>query len=87
MIWISASETLPFTLAFFVVSTSLKSLFIVSWLSNKSSSSFEELLEVSYRHDRILPSSLPKFLMSTIKEISDVSFDICNLRDLALHIE
>ncbi|GJZ82203.1 retrovirus-related pol polyprotein from transposon TNT 1-94, partial [Tanacetum coccineum] len=50
MIWITASKALPFTLAIFVVSASLKGPFIVPWLSNKSSSSFEELLEISYRH-------------------------------------
>ncbi|GJV74014.1 hypothetical protein Tco_1494009 [Tanacetum coccineum] len=47
MIWISASKALPFTFAVFVVSASLKGLFVVPRLSHESTSSLKELLEVS----------------------------------------
>ncbi|GKF51276.1 hypothetical protein Tco_0147743, partial [Tanacetum coccineum] len=50
MIWISASKALPFTFAIFVISASLKGLFVVPRLSYESTSSLKELLEVSYRH-------------------------------------
>ncbi|GJS13520.1 hypothetical protein Tco_0407992 [Tanacetum coccineum] len=45
-----ASKALPFTFAIFVVSASLKGLFVVPMLSYESTSSLKELLEVSYRH-------------------------------------
>ncbi|GKF91812.1 hypothetical protein Tco_0275513 [Tanacetum coccineum] len=46
---ISASKALPFTFAVFVVSASLKGLFVVPGLSHESTFSLKEILEESYR--------------------------------------
>ncbi|GKB92367.1 hypothetical protein Tco_0964639 [Tanacetum coccineum] len=42
MIWISASKALPFTFTIFVVSTSLKGLFVVPSVSHESTSSLKD---------------------------------------------
>ncbi|GJX47942.1 hypothetical protein Tco_0273132, partial [Tanacetum coccineum] len=50
MIWGTASKAFSITLTVFVISASLKRLFVVPRLSHESTSSLEELLKVSYRH-------------------------------------
>ncbi|GJZ13747.1 hypothetical protein Tco_0548977 [Tanacetum coccineum] len=47
MIWITASKTLPITFAVLFILVSLERLFVVPWLSYESTSSLEELLEIS----------------------------------------
>ncbi|GJX60921.1 zf-CCHC domain-containing protein [Tanacetum coccineum] len=54
MIWITASKAFSITFAVLVISASLERLFVVQRLSHESTSSLEELLEVSNRHGIVL---------------------------------
>ncbi|GKC43902.1 hypothetical protein Tco_1061624 [Tanacetum coccineum] len=51
MIQVAASKAFSITFNVFVISASLKCLFVVPRLSHESTSSLEELLEVFYRRD------------------------------------
>ncbi|GKC32236.1 hypothetical protein Tco_1039530 [Tanacetum coccineum] len=59
MIRVAASKVFSITFTVFIVSASLERPFVVLILSHESSSFFEELIEVSYRHG-VLSSSLPE---------------------------
>ncbi|GJT48486.1 hypothetical protein Tco_0974643 [Tanacetum coccineum] len=85
MIWITASKRYSITFAVLVISASLERLFVVSWLSHKSTSSLEELLEISNCHSSSLPkvehsSSLDSFLSFKARYFSSLfSSDILRI--------
>ncbi|GKA16698.1 calcium-dependent protein kinase 29 [Tanacetum coccineum] len=59
MIRVAASKAFSITFTVLVITASLERLFVVPRLSHESTSSFKELLEISYRHG-VLLSSLPE---------------------------
>ncbi|GJX53635.1 retrovirus-related pol polyprotein from transposon TNT 1-94 [Tanacetum coccineum] len=89
MIWISTSKALPFTFAVFVVSASLKGLFVISRLSYESTSSLKELLEVSYRHGNFSLDNLIghlEFSNGSSRDSDVKSFDSSITVTFALHL-